>query len=219
MKVEIFADITCPWCYIGERRFQNALAQFADAHTVDVVHRPFQLDPSAPAEARPLSEYLAQRFGEISGSVTRRVSTVAEQEGISINWERALSANTRDAHRLLRLAGTEYGADVQQALLEALFAAHFTHGQDVSDHETLVELGRAAGIDAGRAAAYLAGQEGAREVDQELQHAYAMGIRGVPLFVFDELYAVEGAQPTETFLQALEEVRRRSLDDAPAHNS
>lgn len=219
MKVEIFADITCPWCYIGERRFQKALAQFADADTVDVVHRPFQLDPTAPAEARPLSEYLARRFGAIAEPMTHRVSTVAEQEGIRINWERALSANTRDAHRLLRLAGTEYGPAVQQALLEALFAAHFTHGQDVSDHETLVQLAGEAGIDADRATAYLAGKEGKREVEQELEQAYAMGIRGVPLFVFDDLYAVEGAQPTETFLQALEEVRRRSLDETPAHNT
>ena len=109
MKVDVYFDIVCPWCYIGERRFLRALAE-SGATDVELEFRPFQLDPGAPAETRPLGEYLTRRFGAMAESMQRRVSEQAAGEGIAIDWDRALIANTARAHRLVRLATLEYGA-------------------------------------------------------------------------------------------------------------
>ena len=137
MKVEIYADVVCPWCYIGERRFARALAAFPQADRVDVVYRPYQLDPEAPAEAAPLKQYLARRYGALVESMRARGTEAAAAEAIVMNWDRALSVNTLTAHRLLGLAEREHGAEVQRALLDKLFEAHFTRGIDVADQPAL----------------------------------------------------------------------------------
>jgi predicted DsbA family dithiol-disulfide isomerase len=210
MKVEIYSDVVCPWCYIGERRFARAVTEFPDRGEVEVVFRPYQLDPGAPETAAPLTDYLEKRYGAAASGMRGRVSDVAAGEGIEVNWDRALSVNTRTAHRLLRLAEREYGAEVQRALLEALFAAHFTHGGDVADHAQLTGLAASVGMDPGRIAEYLASDEGARELEAELDGARARGVTAVPTFVFDGRYVVEGAQPTAVFLDVLRQVRERS---------
>lgn len=209
MKVEIYADIVCPWCYIGERRFERALAEFPGGADVEVVYRPYQLDPGAPETARPLAEYLDARFGAAAGAMRARVTEVAAGEGITIDWDRALSVNTRTAHRLLRLAAREYGPAVQRSLMEALFAAHFTHGGDVGDHARLTALASSVGMDADRVAAYLASNEGAEALAAEFEDARARGVRAVPTFVFDGRYVVEGGQPTAVFLDVLRQVGER----------
>ena len=117
MKVEIYSDVVCPWCYIGERRFARALAAFGGGD-VEVVFRPFQLDPAAPTAAEPIARYLERRFGARAGSMLGSVSAAAAAEGITMDWDRALAANTRTAHRLLGLAEREYGAGTQRALAE-----------------------------------------------------------------------------------------------------
>src|SRR5215218_5795732 len=109
MKVEIYSDVVCPWCYIGERRFERALAAYPASEPVEVVFRPYQLDPGAPAEARPLRRYLEARFGGSADGMTRQVGAAAAGEGITIDWDRALAVNTLQANRLLRLAEREYG--------------------------------------------------------------------------------------------------------------
>src|SRR5689334_13616428 len=139
MLIEIYADIVCPWCYIGERRFSRALARREDAEAFDVEFRPFQLDPREPRGPRPLREALARKFGGRAESIMRQVSEAARGEGITIDWDRALAANTFDAHRLLWFALRDYDAAVQRALIERLFAAHFTEGGDVGDREQLVD--------------------------------------------------------------------------------
>lgn len=210
MKVEIYADVVCPWCYIGERRFARALAAFPQADRVDVVYRPYQLDPEAPAEAAPLKQYLARRYGALVESMLARGTEAAAAEGIVMNWDRALSVNTLTAHRLLGLAEREHGAEVQRALLDKLFEAHFTRGIDVADHEQLADLGASVGMDRARVLAYLASDEGLAETREAVAQARRIGVRAVPTFVFDGEYAVEGAQPASVFLQVLEEVASRN---------
>ncbi len=208
MKVEIYSDVVCPWCYIGERRFERALAAFPGAAEVEVVFRPYQLDPSTPETAQPIAEYLQRRFGRPAGGMMAQVGAAAAGEGITVDWDRALAVNTRTAHRLLRLAEREYGPAVQRALMDRLFDAHFSRGGDVSDHAQLTELAAAAGMDADRVRAYLASGEGAEELEAEFAEARALGVQAVPTFVFDGQYVVEGGQPASTFLQVLEEVQR-----------
>lgn len=214
MKVEIYSDVVCPWCYIGEKRFERALAAFPEP--VEVVFRPFQLDPGAPAEAIPLTRYLERRFGQRMDAMMGHVSEAAAGEGIRIDWESAQAVNTERAHRLMRLAERERGAEVQRALADKLFAAHFTDGFDVGDVETLAELAASVGMDAERVRAHLASEEGVEELRAELAAARELGVHAVPAFVFEGRYVVEGAQSASTFLQVLEKVREQLSVAAPA---
>jgi predicted DsbA family dithiol-disulfide isomerase len=214
IKVEIYSDIVCPWCYIGEHRFFQALSEFPQADQVEVVFRPFQLDPGAPPRGIPLAEYLERRYGSKSIAMMDRVGLVAAEEGISIDWDRALAGNTHTAHRLLRLAEEEYGAGVQLTLAQRLFALHFTHGGDVTDPEQLAAEASSVGMDSERTRAYLDSNEGVWELDEEFDRARAFGVTAVPTFVFDGRWAVQGAQRTSAFLQALE----RAVQEAAARD-
>lgn len=207
MRVEIYSDVVCPWCYIGERRFERALGEFPQAGEVEVVFRPYQLDPSAPETAVPISEYLARRFGDGAAGMLNQVSAAAAGEGITIDWDRALATNTRTAHRLSRLAEQEYGAGVQRALIEALFDLHFSRGGDVSDRGQLAEVAVGVGMDLGRVEAYLASDEGAGELEEEFAAARQLGVRAVPTFLIDGKYVLEGAQPVGKFLEVLARAR------------
>lgn len=207
MKVEIYSDIACPWCYIGEKRFAAALASFDDAD-VEVVFRPFQLDPSAPATPRPLIAALREKFGANVQQMLGRVSDAAREEGIEMRWDRAVAVNTLSAHRLLGLALRDYGPEVQRALAERLFEAHFTNGGDVGDVALLTELAVAAGMDRERTRAWLESGAGLTETREEIAHAREIGVRAVPTFVFDEQYVVEGGQPAAVFTEVLREVAR-----------
>lgn len=210
MKVEIYSDIACPWCYIGKRRFEAALEAFASASDVEVVHRPFLLDPAAPDTPVPMPLHLEKKFGALAKSMLGRVTDAAAAEGITMDWDAALAANTRNAHRLARLARTEYGPEVQRRLMDELYAAYFTSGIDISDAAELAAIAGAAGMDEARAREYLASDEGEAELEAELVRAREIGVTAVPTFVFDGQYAVPGAQPADTFLEVLEEVRRRA---------
>ena len=214
MKVDIYFDVVCPWCYIGERRFARALeALGASAGDVEVEYRPFQLDPNAPDRATPIAQYLERRFGAMSGSMQGRVGKVAAGEGITIDWSRAQMANTRKAHALLRLAQREYDADVQHALVEALFRAHFTDGIDVGDVALLAAIAGSVGMNPTRAAEWLSSGAGEADVREAIRGAQAIGVQSVPTFVFDRRYAVEGAQPVESFVEVMAEVRRLAAQE------
>ncbi|HEX8358723.1 MAG TPA: DsbA family oxidoreductase [Longimicrobium sp.] len=210
MKVEIYSDVACPWCYIGKRRFERALAEYPGADDVEVVYRPYQLDPGASATARPLMRALGEKFGPGAASMAGNVAAAARGEGITMDFERALAANTLGAHRLLRLAEREHGAKVQHALAEALFAAHFTHGADIGDPGVLAGIAASAGMDPARVRAYLASDEGLAEVREEIRAARQIGVTAVPTFVFERKYGVQGAQPVAAFLQTLEAVAREN---------
>nr|WP_042427320.1 DsbA family oxidoreductase [Streptacidiphilus anmyonensis] len=206
MKVEIYSDIACPWCYIGKRRFDRALAAFEGAADVEVVYRPYQLVPDAPAEPSPHRAWLEERYGPQSRAMDDRVAAIGKQEGIDYDFDAALHVNTVHGHRLLWLAEQEYGSAVQAELKERLLAAHFSDGVDVADFAALTDVAVAAGLDRARVEAFLPSDEGRAETVRELAHAREIGVSAVPTFVFDGKYAVQGAQETETFLSALRQV-------------
>lgn len=208
MKIEIYSDLTCPWCYIGERRLDQALASFPGAEEIEVVFRPFQVDPAAPRTPRPVRARLVERYGEQAHAMLARTAEVAASEGLVFDWERAQTVNTRTAHRLLRLAELESGAPVQRALAARLFEAHFCRGGDLSDRGLLAAAAEAAGMNGDRARAYLASDEGGTEVDAAFADALRRGIRSVPTFVLDGKHGVEGAQPVAVLLEVLREVGR-----------
>src|SRR5690606_26744281 len=126
MKIEIYSDVVCPGCYLGKRRIEGALERFAGKDDVEVVFRPYQLVPSAPEKAVPVTEYLEKRFGGRAAGMRGSVTAAARDEGIEMDWDAALSANTRVAHRVMGLAAREYDAEVQRAVVERLFAMHFS---------------------------------------------------------------------------------------------
>ncbi|KJK58513.1 DsbA family oxidoreductase [Saccharothrix sp. ST-888] len=217
MKVEIYSDIACPWCFIGKRRFEQALDLFPRKDEVEVVFRPYQLVPDAPEQASPHRAWLAERYGPQSVAMDARVAELGKAEGIDYDFDTALHVNTFLAHRLLHLAETEYGARTQVALKESLLTAHFSDGVDVGDREQLTRIAVAAGLDRDRVAGYLAGDEGTAEVRAQLAEARALGITAVPTFVFEGRWAVQGGQEASTFLRVLEQVAAETAEAAEQH--
>lgn len=210
MKVEIYSDVACPWCYVGKSRFERALRESGRAGEVEIAYRPYQLDPNAPTKAVPMWSYLERRFGPGARAMVQRVIDQAAGEGLTMDYDRGLNVNTLQAHRLSELAHREYGHAVQAAAVEGLFRAHFAEGRDIGDASVLAEIGGAAGMDAARVRSYLRSPEGTAEVEAEIDAARQLGITAVPTFVFDGQYAVQGAQPTTVFREVLDEVARLS---------
>lgn len=214
MKIDVYSDVSCPWCYVGKRRLQSALASVG-ADDVEVTFRPYLLDPGAPEEARPLKDHLRDKFGPRTDGMLSNVTGVAAKEGITMNWDDALSVSTLTAHRLMWLARTEYDLDTLQNVADRLFEAHFTNGLDVANHEVLASIAEEAGMDRARVERFLASDEGLAEVQQEIENAQSMGITAVPTFIFEGQYAVQGAQSKDTFVQVIEEVRKLTAEAVP----
>lgn len=203
MRVDIWSDIICPWCYIGKARFERALEAFEHADEVEVEFHSFQLDPSAPREPAPMLEALAAKYGmtdEQARAADAGVAANAEREGLPFTGDRP-HANTFDAHRLLHLAKDR---GVQREAVEALFAAYFGEGADVFGREKLVELAQKAGLEAGEARRVLDGDHYADRVREDAGRARELGASGVPFFVIDERYGISGAQPSDVFAQVLQ---------------
>ncbi|MEV0387254.1 DsbA family oxidoreductase [Nonomuraea sp. NPDC050643] len=200
MKVEIFSDVVCPWCYIGHVRFGRAAERFrAKGGTIEVTMRPFQLNPDAPVEGEPLLGALERKFGPDAGQMVRRVVDTAAAEGLTLDYDHAVNTATLEAHRLIEVA-TRQGRGEEMA--GRLFRAYFTEGRNVADPAVLAELAAEVGVrDTG---------EGAGEVGEQLARARALGISGVPLFLFEGKYAVSGAQPEDAFAAAIDEVAERT---------
>jgi predicted DsbA family dithiol-disulfide isomerase len=206
VKVDIYSDVACPWCYIGQARFERALREFEGPEHIEVCYRPYQLDPRAPMDAEPMYDYLARRFGAQARAMAAHVIGIAQGEGLAMDYDRGLTVNTLNAHRLLTLAERERGAEVQRALMGRLFEAHFAEGKDVGDPRVLAELAADVGLDQDATRNYLESDQGTREVREEIAAAQRLGVSAVPTYVFDEKYIVEGAQPTELFVQALDQI-------------
>jgi predicted DsbA family dithiol-disulfide isomerase len=214
MKVEVYSDVVCPWCYVGERRLKRALAALPDATRIDVQFMPYQLDPSTPDEASPLVQYVERRFGRNAGAMLERVSTVAKGEGVSINWDRALIANTRTAHRLLTWVVQVYGARVQGSVAEQLFDLYFTQGGNIADIEQLVQAASRAGVNEDRARAHLQSTNGVFELEAAFDEARRRGVQAVPTFVIDDRFIIEGAQTVAAFVDVLERALAQSTNTA-----
>lgn len=209
MKIEIWSDVVCPWCYIGKRRFDEAVAQIRERHPeadFDIAYRAFQLDPGAPdGEGQPVLEFYAEKFGgpEQAQKMTGNVLEAANEVGLEMNFDVARRANTRHAHRLLVLAES---LGLQRELKERLMRAYFANGESLGVIGTLIDAARDVGIDPETARAYLAGDGGEAEVSEQLDFAARAGISSVPTFVFNREAALPGAQPTEVFVQILEQM-------------
>ncbi|GAA1580020.1 DsbA family oxidoreductase [Actinomadura kijaniata] len=211
MRVEIWSDVICPWCYIGKRRFEKALAAFPQRDRVEVVHRSFQLDPDAPRdETRLTVDMLSAKYGmtpERAAAMEREMERRAAEDGLEYHLDGGRVGNTADAHRLLRLA-RENG--VQDAVVEAFYRAHFTDRRSLFDRDELVAVAVEAGLDGDAARAALESGAYAAEIAAEQREARELGATGVPFFVVDRRYGVAGAQPAEAFAEVL----RRAWADA-----
>ena len=213
MKVEIWSDIACPWCYVGKRRFERALQQFEHARDVEVVWRSFELDPNAPrTHAESQDELLAKKYGmpvEKARAMNERMTAEARKEGLDFHLERVKVGNTFDAHRLVHLAAESGRADVMK---ERLMRAYFTEGEAVGDPETLLRLGAEVRLDEDRVRDVLNSDAYAGDVRADEERARSFGISGVPFFAIDEKYGVSGAQSSEVLLDAL----RQAYEEAEA---
>lgn len=213
MQVEIFSDVACPWCYLGKARFERALAAFPQADDVEVVYRPYQLRPDKAERPEPHHEWMAANYQSSAAGIVAgeaRLVELGRAEGLTFDFERTVENNTLLAHRLLRLALLEFGPKIQAVLKDRLLTAHFAEGKDIGDRAVLADLAAEAGLDRDRAVAFLATDEGREEVLAEIELAQRTGITAVPTFVFEGKWAVQGGQPTDTFLQALEQVAKET---------
>lgn len=204
MKVDIWSDVRCPFCYIGKRKFESALAEFEHRGAVEVEWHSFELDPNMVTVLDKSSEeYLAERYGksrEWAAESHQHVTETAAEVGLDFNLERSVIANSFDAHRLIQLAKSKGLGDEME---EALFKAHFTDGKNIDDRSSLIEIGTEAGLDVQDMTAVLDSDDFADEVRYDEKTAETIGIRGVPFFVLNEKLGVSGAQSPETFLAAL----------------
>jgi predicted DsbA family dithiol-disulfide isomerase len=204
MKIEIWSDLVCPWCYIGKRRLESALEEFGEEAEVKVEWRSFELDPSAPTEPdESLADALATKYGmspdQARGMMAHMARTGA-QEGLKMNFDRPRGGNTMDAHRLLHLAAEK---GLQAPMKERLFRAYMTEGRSVSNRGELAALAAEVGLDPDEVRITLESDEFTVDVRRDQERARELGVSGVPFFLLNERLAVSGAQPPKVLLEAL----------------
>jgi predicted DsbA family dithiol-disulfide isomerase len=213
MQVDIWSDVVCPWCYIGRVRFEKALELLSagDRAEIQWSWKPYQLDPTAPRTPSPVIDVYARKFGgpQKAFSIIDHVTKTAAEDGIEFHLDVAQRANTFDAHRLLWMALTDHGPQVQHRLKGLLLADYFTHGRDVADRTVLRAAALAAGLDEARVDELLDGDRGAAETRAELNDAHELGITGVPSFVIEGTWSIPGAQDPETIARVLERLLRK----------
>ncbi|UKE74565.1 DsbA family oxidoreductase [Xanthomonas graminis] len=213
MRLDIWSDVVCPWCWIGKRRLQQGIAALgADAPALQIHWHPYLLDPDAGTEPVPLRKAYEAKFGGAARTeqILAQTQATARAEGLPFDFDRGqVQVTTLPAHRLLWLAAREGDAE---AVAEALFHAHFAEGRNLAEAGTLLAAGAAGGLPAARVQALLDGDEGLAEIQAQLQQAQAMGIRAVPTYLIDGRHTIQGAQPPEVFAAAL----RGLLPPAPA---
>ena len=214
MRIDVWSDLVCPWCYIGKRRLEHALRQRPKTGDVDIVHRSFQLNPSAPKGATTRRrDYLMAKYGW-SATKAAEIDAAMEQRAAADGLEYHLSAdgltgNTLDAHRLVHLA-RERG--VQDAAVERFFRGYFTEQRSLFDRDSLLTLATDAGLDANEVRRVLEGNDYADAVAEDIQQAQSLGVSGVPFFVFDRRLGMSGAQPLDVFVDALTQASRGAIE-------
>jgi predicted DsbA family dithiol-disulfide isomerase len=216
MRVEIWSDVVCPWCYLGKRRFEAALARFPQRDEVDVVWRSFELDPTAPRQRELLgAEHLADKYGmslDQAQASQRRLTDLAAAEGLEYHLDRTAGGNSFDAHRLLHFAAA---SGLHESLNERLLRAYFTEGEAIGLRDVLERLTADVGLEPVEVAEVLAGDRFGQEVRADEHRARLLGIDGVPFFAVDERYGISGAQSSDLILSALEQAwAERQRDQA-----
>ena len=214
LRVQVWSDIVCPWCYVGKRRLEAAIARMSEPTDIEVIWRAFELDPAAPRVPPPGTSYaerLARKYGTSipqADAMIERMTSVAAADGLTFRFDRIKPGNTFDAHRILHLAG-ERG--VQDAVKERLLRAYMTEGEPIGDPEALARLSGEAGLDPDDVRHVLAGDAYAKQVRADEDEAHRLGIDAVPFFVLGGVYGVSGAQPVEALHQAL----TKAMAEAP----
>lgn len=204
MKIEIWSDVMCPFCYIGKRNFETALEQFANKDDIEIVWKSFQLDPSIPEIAdESYLDYLVKLKGMSPGQVAGMLANVtqsAKEVGLEYNLDKSQIVNSFKAHRFIQFAKEKnLGTETE----ERLFRAFFTEAKNIADIETLAQLGKEIGLDENELKTAFTDDKYAYQVNQDIQEARTLGISGVPFFVFDRKFAVSGAQPPQVFSETL----------------
>jgi predicted DsbA family dithiol-disulfide isomerase len=208
IRIDVVSDVVCPWCYIGKRRLEKALARLPEDYEIELSFLPFELNPDTPKAGVDHKSYLAKKFGspERYKQLTDHVSNIAADEGLKFDYSKqSIMPNTLDSHRLIQYA-KQFGK--QPEIKEALMKAYFEEGIDLSKKENLVAIAAKHGIDA---QSFLESDEGGNEVKEMEQVNYQRGISGVPFYIINNKYGVSGAQPSDTFVEILNEVATSAL--------
>lgn len=207
IKVEIWSDVMCPFCYIGKRKFETALSQFKEKDQVEIVWKSFQLNADLKTDTtKNTIQHLAESKGwtmEYTNSTVQYVMDMAEEVGLHYDFNKAVVANSFDAHRLIQFAKSKGKGDAAE---ERLFKAYFTEGKNTADHNTLIQLGTEIGLDEAELKTVLSSDAYSMEVKKDIQEAEQIGVTGVPFFVLNRKYAVSGAQDSDVFLKSLTKV-------------
>jgi predicted DsbA family dithiol-disulfide isomerase len=213
MRIDIISDVVCPWCFIGKRRLEKALALRPEVEP-QITWRPFQLNPDMPEDGMPRAEYIASKFGD--GNHSRRIHQTIAEAGATVGIDFAFdrirrSPNTRNAHRLIRFATRQGVADL---VVDRLFRGYFLEGRDIGDLGALAEIAAESGIDRGEVRAFLASRSEREEIMAEDRNARRLGINAVPCYIFAGQYAVSGAQEPEFFLPVFDLVQNGAPAEA-----
>jgi len=212
MKVEIWSDIACPWCYIGKRRFEEALRAFPERDALEITWRSFELDPSAPTvQEKPTVELLATKYRmplEQAQGMMDNMTASGAADGITFRFDRSISGNTFDAHRLIHFAAT---TGRRAEMVERLFAAYFTDGIAMGDRAALARLATDVGLEPDDVSVMLESDAYAADVREDEARAQQLGISGVPFFAIDEKYGVSGAQPASVLTDAISQAWSESI--------
>jgi len=220
MRVDIWSDVMCPFCYIGKRKLESALEQFEHKDKVEINWHSFQLDPEMQYEpGKDIHTYLAERKGqtkEWSLKMHDQMTQRAKEDGLTYNFDKAVIANSFDAHRLVQLAKTHRMGDAAE---EKLFKAYFTDGKNISDHNTLMQIGIELGLKVVEVGEMLNSDDYATEVKDDITTAQQLGINGVPFFVLNGKYGISGAQPANVFLGGLEQAWKEHERDLLLENT
>lgn len=206
IKIDVVSDVVCPWCYIGKRRLEKAVDLLKDKYEFELEYHPFELNPEMPLEGTDQKNYLTNKFGgeEQYQQITNRVTAVAVEEGLHFDFgKQKVSPNTRDAHRIIQLAKQD---GKQLEVKEALMNAYFVEGIDISKKENIIDVVANVGLLKEKVEQFLSTDEGIREVVLAENELQKLGITGVPFYIINNQYGVSGAQPTESFVQAFEDI-------------
>ena len=204
MKIEVVSDVICPWCFLGKRRLDKALALVPEI-SAEVIWRPFFLDPSIPAEGLSREKYMKDKFGSRDlKAMHKPLEDAGAKDGVPYHFDKITrTPNTLDVHRLIRWAKQ---AGKQEAVVEALFLAYWRDGKDVGEHKVLAEVASAAGMDGVEITILLSQDTDKREVMEEVEKAYQLGVQGVPTFIINNKYGISGAQEAETLAANIRQV-------------